>query len=444
MVRVKAKARKGDDAFQTRKQKVGRKKLAPATATRAEVHARTLRVTTPSAIAYTNPEGDARAAAGHEQRGQKRPRRDGEQQLLTAVSSEKLHRDFKEQLSNTRHYKKSFRGAGFMSLVRAIAANYEALHATAQISATTVTDFSDAALLSPIEILSAFTSALDAMSDTDGDVRRAALATLKIILLPPASRGHGADDDGGEAVSCRLTVPANGAGVRCDTDRTRAVLRAVDVTLTHAMTSVRRSGIELLHLILQASPHDVRAVLRESDAWVKMVGRVSAVLLQGTSGSSAGANTMKMIHVVPDILETMLQQCENVACVGMDFFVSQQGEKEVENTDATPQRILELFEECTPKWSTEWKELMEMRATIFRDAERVQRATAIARAFACITMYLRLQSLLSKQHVQLIRHLFTVKMPFTMRELTLVGAAPEHSGGHGYSKARRGAGERHR
>ncbi|RNF08029.1 hypothetical protein TraAM80_02962 [Trypanosoma rangeli] len=440
MVRVKAKARKGDDAFQTRKQKVGRKKLAPATATRAEVHARTLRVTTPSAIAYVNPEEDAGAAADPEQRRQKRPRRDEEHQQLAAVSSEKLHRDFKEQLSNTRHYKKSFRGAGFMSLVRAIAANYEALHVIAQISSTAVTDLSDAALLSPIEILSAFTSALDAMSDTDGDVRRAALATLKIILLPPvsasASRGHGTDDDRGEVVPCRLTVPANGARVTCDTDRTRAVLRVVDVTLTHAMTSVRRSGIELLHLILQASPHGVRAVLRESDAWVKMVGRVSAVLLQGTSGSSTGANTMKMIHVVPDILETMLQQRENVACVGMDFFISQQGEKEVENADATPQRILELFEECTPKWSTEWKELMEMRTTIFRDAERVQRATAIARAFACITMYLRVQSLLSKRHMQLIRHLFTVKMPFTMHELTLGAAVHEHSGGHSHSKTR--------
>lgn len=35
MVRVKAKKQKGDDAFAKRKQKVGRKKLAPATATRA-------------------------------------------------------------------------------------------------------------------------------------------------------------------------------------------------------------------------------------------------------------------------------------------------------------------------------------------------------------------------------------------------------------------------
>lgn len=44
MVRAAKKAPKGDDAFKDRKQKTGRKKLAPATATRAEVHARTLRI----------------------------------------------------------------------------------------------------------------------------------------------------------------------------------------------------------------------------------------------------------------------------------------------------------------------------------------------------------------------------------------------------------------
>ncbi|RNF04904.1 uncharacterized protein Tco025E_07929 [Trypanosoma conorhini] len=429
MVRVKAKARKGDDAFQTRRQKVGRKKLAPATATRAEVHARTLRVTTPAAISRTTLEEGVRG----------RQRHDEQQPQPVAVSAEKLHRDFKEQLSNTRHYKKSFRGAGFMSLVRAITANYEALRAAAaaRASSAAAADRCAGALLSPIEVLSAFTSALDAMSDTDGDVRRAALATLKAILLPPSPGGHGAeeDDDDG-ATPWRRSTPASD-GAACDADRTRAVLRVVDVTLTHAMTSVRRSGVELLHLVLQAAPHDVRVVLRESDAWVKMVGRVSAVLLHGTSGSSAGANTTRLIHVVPDMLETMLQQWEGGG-EGLDVGLcgTQQAEQGEEATGAAPQRILELFEECTPKWGMEWKELMEMRAAIFRDAERVQRATAIARAFACLAMYLRSQSLLRKPHTQLLRHLFTVKMPFTMQELTLAAAAAEHGGGHGRGRAR--------
>ncbi|WP_233356106.1 hypothetical protein, partial [Vibrio cholerae] len=48
MVRLKDKKKKGDDAFKDRKQKVGKKKLAPATATRAEVHATALRIVKPS------------------------------------------------------------------------------------------------------------------------------------------------------------------------------------------------------------------------------------------------------------------------------------------------------------------------------------------------------------------------------------------------------------
>ena len=46
-MRGKAKKAKGDDAFKKKKRKVGRKKLAPATATRAEIHARTLRLAAP-------------------------------------------------------------------------------------------------------------------------------------------------------------------------------------------------------------------------------------------------------------------------------------------------------------------------------------------------------------------------------------------------------------
>ncbi|KAF8280965.1 hypothetical protein TcYC6_0027690 [Trypanosoma cruzi] len=431
MVRVKAKARKGDDAFQTRKQKVGRKKLAPATATRAEVHARTLRVTTPSAIARTTLDEAFRAGDDPERKGRKPQSR--EELHPVAVSAEKMHHDFKEQLSNTRHYKKASRAAGFMSLVRAIKGNYETMGTIAQTPGVGIAERSDEALLNPIEILSAFTSALDAMLDTDNDVRRAALATLKTILQPsPSSRDRGVRDD--KVSPIESTVSASG-GVTFDMDRTRAVLRIVDVTLTHAMTSVRRSGIELLHIILRVSPHDVRAVLRESDAWVKMVSRVSSVLLQGTSGSGAGAKTMGMTHLVPDLLETMLLQCDGVRNAGGFCGDFQQAEEDV-GAGATPERILELFEECTPKWSMEWKELMEMRTAIFRDAERVQRATAIARAFACLTMYLRGRSLLKKSHKQHIRHLFTVKMPFTIQELTPATSASGHSSDNSNCNAR--------
>ncbi|KEG11611.1 hypothetical protein DQ04_02441000 [Trypanosoma grayi] len=307
-----------------------------------------------------------------------------------------------------------------MALARAITASYDALRTQQQgpsvVSFAAAADGnSEEALLSPLELLSAFTSALDAMSDTDDDVRRAALVVLRVILRPPCGSQRG--------------------GVTCDLDRTRAVLSVVNVTLTHAMVSVRRSGVELLQLILQVSPRGVRAVLRESSVWVKMASRVSSVVMQGGGSSNTGNTTagtapaMKMIHVVPELLETMLRHRTDVLDNSSGEEVQQDEVKteEVGNDDGTgggdaatgaaPEEILALFEECAPRWSMAWKELMELRAALFRDAERVQRATAMARTFACMALYLREERLLKRSHAQLIRQLFTAKVPFTMHEL---------------------------
>ncbi|PWV04231.1 hypothetical protein C3747_158g78 [Trypanosoma cruzi] len=209
MVRVKAKARKGDDAFQTRKQKVGRKKLAPATATRAEVHARTLRVTTPSAIARTTstrPSG----------KGTIRREKDASRRVERNCTRWQFRR--KRCIMTSRS---SFRIRGIIRRRLGLPAS---CHSSGQSKGTTrrwgqsprrqvleLLNESDEALLNPIEILSAFTSALDAMLDTDNDVRRAALATLETILQPsPSSRDRGVRDE--KVSPIESTVSASGRG----------------------------------------------------------------------------------------------------------------------------------------------------------------------------------------------------------------------------------------
>lgn len=426
MVRVKTKARKGDDAFQTRKQKVGRRKLLPVTATRAEVHARTLKVTTPAAITRTafDMVGDT---------GGKKDSGRGKQQEDSALLAEKVHHDFRECISNTQHYKNGVRSGAFASLARAITLNCEVTGRCTQ-NTNCVSGYScgtDDATLSPLEVLSAFASALDAMSDTEDDVRRAAFSTLRVILsLPSFSSGHVCGNS--EMVPDRRSFMTDGR-MSCEADKARAVLQVVDVTLTHAMSSVRRSGVELLHLILQASPCGVRTVLGKSDAWVKLASRASSILLQGGScgSNTASSGTTNLFCVLPELLETMLMQSDGQSL--SDYFrcdQQQQQEEEISEkgwvkaltmdgeVDVAPVRILEFFDECAPKWSMEWKEMMETRSAIFRDLGRVQRAIAIARAFACVTTYLRGHGMLKKAHKQLICHLFTAKMPFTMRELT--------------------------
>ncbi|EAN76696.1 hypothetical protein, conserved [Trypanosoma brucei brucei TREU927] len=405
MVRVKEKARKGDDAFKTRKQKVGRKKLAPATATRAEVHARTLRVTTPTAITRGILESEAVRTGENCQthKGEKEKR---------VVSADQLHRDFKEHLAGTRHYKKVVRSTSFASLTRAVAGHFSAVGRADDSSA-----MGNETQLSPLEILYAYTGALDAMTDTDDDVRRAALGTLKVILYrrKPAAQideqGSGAMEAGG------------GSATAFNVDQARAALRVVDVTLTHAMVSVRRSGVELLQLILQVQPLSVRAVLSESTTWVKMAGRISSIVLPSTSNGSGNSPSTKMFHVVADLLETMIplhrseSDAWNQGCPRARHAVDEVVDKQGESNVSLSALVAQFFDECSPRWCVAWKELMELRAALFRDVEWVRHATALARAFACCAMYLWDHRLLGRKNSRLMHHLFTVKVPFTMHEL---------------------------
>lgn len=135
MVRQAKKAAKGDDAFSTKKQKVGRKKLAPATSTRAEVHARTLRIN--NAVVVDNEEEDKE----------------------TGVIP---HRNFAENVTACNHYRATVRSGAIGSMV-------------AQVS-------EEGKKLSPVHRLQALIVALSNISDTDKTVRQRSVALVENIL----------------------------------------------------------------------------------------------------------------------------------------------------------------------------------------------------------------------------------------------------------------------
>jgi hypothetical protein len=135
MVRQAKKKAKGDDAFKTKKQKVGRKKLAPATATRAEVHAVTLRINNAIVVGNEEEEKD-----------------DG---VIP-------HRNFAENVTACNHYRANVRSGAIGSMVAQVA--------------------EEGKKLSPVHRLQALIVALSNVADTDKTVRQRSVTLVENIL----------------------------------------------------------------------------------------------------------------------------------------------------------------------------------------------------------------------------------------------------------------------
>ncbi|KAG5483026.1 hypothetical protein LSCM4_07237 [Leishmania orientalis] len=344
MVHTREKKSKGDSAFTKRKQKVGRKKLAPATATRAEVHARTLRLTTSTAMSTAMASPYAKDPAAHPA--------SSETTSAGMKDSESKHKrpviavqNFSELLSAMRHYKAAQRASAFATLTRLLRSQREKDSAAAAGAGSNVfeeymrcaasTDASadgagvppssvaaSARLtgLSPLERLKSFAAALDVITDTDDDVRREALQSLEVLMdfrwlscerdkslastssssLGPTATREAADlercnalllctrgGNGGAAVPGGVSESNSAACT--SVDRVQAVLQAVHVALTHALKPVRLSGAELLSLLLRVVPPSLvraaaRAVCRHQTSYY---GATPAVM--GGSGSTKEA-----------------------------------------------------------------------------------------------------------------------------------------------------------
>ena len=133
---TKQKKVKGDTTFKVKKQKVGRKKLAPATATRAEVHARTLRIVAPSSF-------------------QKEIKDDGER-------AQPNRRTLQENLVATTHYKDTVRKSALAALCLTVSKQVE--------------------VVTPLTKLSLMRAALNSLTDTSPEVRKSSLSLLSLVL----------------------------------------------------------------------------------------------------------------------------------------------------------------------------------------------------------------------------------------------------------------------
>ncbi|KAG5482871.1 hypothetical protein LSCM1_06905 [Leishmania martiniquensis] len=216
MVRTREKKSKGDSAFTKRKQKVGRKKLAPATATRAEVHARTLRLVTSTAMSAAMASPHVKDPAAHPASSETTSAgmKDSELRCKRPVISVQ---SFSELLSVMRHYKAAQRASAFATLTRLLRLQREKDEAAAAVAqyggvaaasagssafeehmrcATSTSASANSAGapsssaasptrlagLSSLERLKSFAAALDVITDTDDDVRREALQSLEVMM----------------------------------------------------------------------------------------------------------------------------------------------------------------------------------------------------------------------------------------------------------------------
>lgn len=202
MVRIKQKKAKGDDAFEKRKQKTGRKKLQPATDTRAEVHARSLFISTSSSISraaqsLNAPPFGKEGAYDESVSSFSNPR---------AIKKQSVH----ELLRGITHYKSTQRSSSFVGVCRLLLqADKRRKKERVEEAARNILGFpfrkpspldglppkdpnsvvksqpddeEAQDWIAPIEKLTVFTAALEAMTDTEEAVRAAALSVLQALF----------------------------------------------------------------------------------------------------------------------------------------------------------------------------------------------------------------------------------------------------------------------
>lgn len=218
MVRHSKKAPKGDDAFKTKKQKVGRKKLAPATSTRAEVHARTLRINNAIVVDAAD---------------------DG------APDGVIPHRTFVENVSASNHYRANVRSGAIGSL-------------SAQI-------VEEGRKLSPVHRLQALTIALANVPDTDKTVRQRSVLLLENIL-------RFTDSDSQTLVN--ILQYTHIALTHAVFDVRKSGLDVIRAILTHWPQSLRKGGVSF------DTVHIVERVFEVSSASVQPDFGILALLLE--------------------------------------------------------------------------------------------------------------------------------------------------------------------
>ena len=360
MVHARAKKAKGDDAFTAKKQKIGRKKLAPVTATRAEVHAATLRIqsratptagTAPTASATVVAEGNDATNAAAATTSKKK------QGILAFKASAPAQHSFGEDMVASRHYKESVRKSSF-----------ESMH-----------DAFRRGELGPVQKLQLVVAALDTLTDTDVGVRHEAARVLLAVLS--------------------VTEPDGSIAAR--------MLDSCRIALTHASGGVRKCGSEVLLSLVKNWPGLTRLLLLPEEA-AKMLNWATDVAI-GHVGSLPTVEALCSELLLGSVSSSLVSSSASLG---------------VTTTSVKPLFIiggdvlLSFYDKIAPWLSTMWKESVELQAALFRSSETVAKALSAAKILSLLSCALQQQGILSKAHKKRLRDLFLTRVPISMREMS--------------------------
>lgn len=450
---TKKKAR-GDDAFQKRKSKTGRKKLAPVTDTQAEVHARSLFISTSTALSKVNAAQST----------------DGVNEAPTSSRSLAAagRQTPAELLRGAAHYKSSQRASSMVALQRLLAADSKLAPTPRHLSDPT----EETSPVDPVDRLRIFSVALESMMDSDDAVRRAALALLKSLFSEPQWVCPSGSQPGA-AVRARMeeaavwwSEPTHSsalpAAVRSSQEQERviAVMRVVHMALTHACLPVRHSGVDLLEALLSAPlasgvlrgacrtvcqqqasmtagpvspiPRDPQELEREEEEWMSgLIQRVARLVWKS-----------QHVVVLADLVEGLLANgcgaweadCEVETVMGS--LLSESGQTSACPaarrlwSGTTPQdfaaphewrhiNIVEalLHEHLISPAANAWKELMELRLQLLRNEKQLARAAAISRVVGTICGFLQVRRSLAPPSKEPITNKQARKQAYATRTL---------------------------
>uniref|UniRef100_A0A7S1R047 Pre-rRNA-processing protein Ipi1 N-terminal domain-containing protein n=1 Tax=Neobodo designis TaxID=312471 RepID=A0A7S1R047_NEODS len=366
MVRTREKAAKGDSAFEKKKQKVGRKKLAPSTATKAEVHARSLRVDVQRAIAV---EQERQKTAAKEDAVQ-----DAGPSPAEAAEGPDLPRMIAEAAAGIVHYRAASRRSALQSCLKWLQ------HRETRFG-----------LVAPARVIQVLEKALTCLVDTDDGVREAATAAIRFILSKTFAQGTG------------MVPPV-----------APSILRQLLIALTHAEKGSRTGALDLLgHVLVDAEAWLLEGVPdAQADAcFVRHIvtrhPELHDEVLQMLEAAVPVAKATKRFGPLSALLRA-------IVAPGHDS-----GAGAAADLVRNP-RVAAVFEDVATHAAPLFKELMELRNGLFGVREKFALAVNLAHCVGTLLQaFERCYDALpaAKSTLVMVRSAFVEGVPFTIKDL---------------------------
>jgi hypothetical protein len=352
----------GDGAFKERKQKVGKKKLAPVSATRAEVHARTLRVVMPGEVLA---EQERQRALGVAQCAA--------EEGVGNVGAKVI----RECLANVGHYRSNQRLSGFVAALKWLQNPPNRL-----------------GLVAPVRTLQLLEAALASVTDTEDDSRTAAVACI-VFLSNHTLQANPA-----------MRVPV-----------APVFLRHLNVALTHASKMVRQDALDAVGRVLL--PHGCADVppevlgnnfLQCCCAQPELRDEL-LVFLVSVTNVAVGLKKYMPLAAVAACLFT-----RHVAAPGDVLGNVTGGPK---NPFASTDIVNSYTTDFISKALQQMSELLALKGALFRLPEKLSIISGITRTVGAVLPLARPS--MSRDTLTALRRAFVDHVPFTVAELCARG-----------------------